>query len=225
MTATVAAIVPMRHHSERVPGKNYRSFAGRPLYHWIVETLLAAGSVQRVVIDTDSEWIREDVGEHFPSVLCLERPSHLREGATPMNDILLHTTQQVDADVYLQTHSTNPLLLTSSIEAALARFLAARPTFDSLFSVSRLQCRLWDGLARPINHNPAILLRTQDLPAVYEENSCLYLFSRDVLVAHRSRIGQRPLLFELEREEAWDIDEEADFQIAELLFRRREGLL
>ncbi|MGH7214828.1 MAG: acylneuraminate cytidylyltransferase family protein, partial [Tepidisphaeraceae bacterium] len=81
-----------------------------------------------------------------------------------------------------------------------------------------VQNRLWDQLGRAINHNPAILLRTQDLPPVYEENSCLYLFTRQTLESCHNRVGQRPLLIELPRLEATDIDEEHDFHIAELLY-------
>ena len=219
----MTAIVPMRHQSERVRGKNYRPFAGRPLYHRIIETLLACSSIDRVVIDTDSDWIRQDAATHFPSVIVVERAEHLRAGEIPMNDVLIGTTERVEAPFYLQTHSTNPLLRSETVERAIARFLATHPNHDSLFSVTRVGTRLWDGLHRPINHNPAILLRTQDLPPIYEENSCLYLFSRDVLHSLRNRIGIRPLLFEIDREEAWDIDEESDFDVAEFLFSRREG--
>lgn len=209
----------MRHHSERVIGKNYRDFAGAPLYHRILHSLLACPSLDEVVIDTDSPTIREDAAQHFPEVRLLERPEHLRDGATPMNDVLLHTTSQIAADFYLQTHSTNPLLRPETIERAVTTFLSHYPVYDSLFSVTRLQTRLWDGLARAINHNPAILLRTQDLPPVYEENSCLYIFTRATLKQRHNRIGERPLLFEIDANEALDIDEELDFKIAEFLYR------
>ena len=221
MTPRVVALVPMRHHSERVPGKNFRSFAGIPLYHYIVNSLLACPRVAEVVIDTDSPTITEDALKHFPQVRLLERPEHLRAGTVPMNDVLFHDTSQVEADYYLQTHSTNPLLGSETISRALDRFLDSYPVFDSLFSVTRLQTRLWDGLARAINHNPAILLRTQDLPPIYEENSCLYIFTRDMLERWHNRIGERPLMFEIDRLEAWDIDEEMDFLIAETLCRNR----
>lgn len=223
MQLRVAAIVPMRHHSERVPGKNYRPCAGRPLYHWIVETLLACPAIHEVVIDTDSPTILEEAAVRFPRVCLLERPEHLRSGETPMNDVLLHTTGQVAADVYLQTHSTNPLLRPETVEQAVGRFLASYPVYDSMFGVTRLQTRLWDSLARAVNHNPAILLRTQDLPPIYEENSCLYLFPREVLVRRHNRVGERPMLFEVPRDEAWDIDEEADFEMVEMLCARRNA--
>ena len=106
----------------------------------------------------------------------------------------------------------------ATIARAVDEFLTNYPAFDTLFSVTRVQSRLWDGLARAINHNPAILLRTQDLPPVYEENSCLYLFARNTLETCHNRIGHRPMLFPIEKSEAIDIDEEIDFRIAELMF-------
>lgn len=223
MAPTLVALVPMRHHSERVPGKNYRTFAGKPLYAWIVETLLAVPEITTVVVDTDSPTIAAGLRETYPQVRILERPEHLRDGRIPMNEVLLHDTAQVPADFYLQTHSTNPLLRTETVRRAVQTFFAHYPAYDTLFGVTRLQTRLWDALARPINHNPAILLRTQDLPPIYEENSCLYIFTRHTLETRRNRIGERPYLFEIPAEEAWDIDEPLDFEIAEFLMRRRQA--
>lgn len=220
--ATIAAIVPMRHSSERVPGKNYRDFAGVPLYHRIVNSLLACPLITEVVIDTDSPKIWEDATQHFPQVKLLERPEHLRAGTTPMNDVLLNSVNQIEADYYLQTHSTNPVLQSETINRAVQEFLDNYPMYDSLFGVTRLQTRLWDGLARAVNHNPAILLRTQDLPPIYEENSCLYIFTREILESKHNRIGDRPLMFEIDRLEAMDIDEKLDFRMAEFLYQQRE---
>ncbi|MFW5748035.1 MAG: cytidylyltransferase domain-containing protein [Chloroflexota bacterium] len=219
----LVAIVPMRHNSQRVSGKNYRDFAGEPLYRRIIATLLETDGIDRVVIDTDSPTIMEDAAAHFPTLTLLERPLHLRAGETPMNDVLLHTIDQVPAQFYLQTHSTNPLLRPQTISAAVSQFLAQFPSYDSLFGVTRLQTRLWDQLARPVNHNPSILLRTQDLPPLYEENSNLYIFTAATLRTRHNRIGERPILFEIDRLEAWDIDEETDFRIAETLYRMRVG--
>jgi CMP-N-acetylneuraminic acid synthetase len=137
-----------------------------------------------------------------------------------MNEILLHDTEEVEADFYLQTHSTNPLLQSETISRAIKTMLENYPDYDSLFSVTRMQTRLWDEMGRAINHNPAILLRTQDLPPVYEENSCLYLFTRETLVNEHNRVGKRPYLFEVAADEAWDIDEEIDFRIVDLLMSR-----
>jgi CMP-N-acetylneuraminic acid synthetase len=213
----IVALVPMRHHSQRVKGKNYRTLAGRPLYHHILSTLELCPEIAEIVVDTDSQVVMDGINEKFPQVQILIRPEHLRAEETPMNEVLLHDTEQVAADFYLQTHSTSPLLSAKTISSAIRKMKQNYPSYDSLFSVTRRQTRYWDELGRAINHNPAILLQTQDLPPVYEENSCLYIFARETLELQRNRIGLRPLMFEIDAAEAWDIDEEIDFKIVDLL--------
>lgn len=217
----IAALVPMRHHSQRVPGKNYRILAGKPLFQHIIETLLAVHEIAEVVVDTDSQPIMNSVREIFPQVKIINRPDQLRADDVPMNQILIHDTEQVPADFYLQTHSTNPLLKVETVSRAIQSFLANYPTQDSLFSVTRLQTRLYDKDGKAINHNPRELIQTQDLPPVYEENSCMYIFTRENLIAKQHRISDRAMLFEMDADEAWDIDEELDFAIADFLLKRQ----
>ncbi len=217
----IVALVPMRHHSQRIPGKNYRELAGKPLFYHIMETLSKVEKISQIVVDTDSPPVIEGLNNHFPEVIILERPEELRANDIPMNEILTYDTSHVEADYYLQTHSTNPLLRPETISMALDRFLQWFPAYDSLFSVTRLQTRLWDQLTRPVNHNPEILLQTQDLPPIYEENSCMYIFTRDILVNRRNRLGERPLMYEVDSMEAWDIDEELDFLVTDFLMQQR----
>jgi CMP-N-acetylneuraminic acid synthetase len=215
----ICALVPMRHHSQRVPGKNYRPLAGKPLFHHILETLLRVPHIDNVIVDTDSEPVMDGVRRFFPGVRLIERPEHLRADDVPMNDILLHDTAQIESDFYLQTHSTNPLLKAETVSRAIQAFSSEYPKYDSLFSVTRLQTRLYFQDGRAINHNPRELLQTQDLPPVYEENSCLYLFTRENLIKYHHRIGETPLMFAIDAEEAWDIDEELDFTICDFLLK------
>lgn len=212
----------MRYHSQRVPGKNYRLLAGRPLFHHIIETLLVVPEIDEILVDTDSDPVIDGLHHHFPQVKVLSRPEHLRADDVPMNDILIHDTAQAQADFYLQTHSTNPLLKPETISRAIQLLITNYPNHDSLFSVTRLQTRLYFQDGRAINHDPAILIQTQDLPPVYEENSCLYLFTRENLIKRHHRIGETPILFEIDAEEAWDIDEELDFAITDFLLRRKK---
>ena len=216
----LAALVPMRHHSQRVPGKNYRPLAGKPLFHHIIETLLAVREINEIVVDTDSDLVMDGLRKNFPQVKIINRPDVLRADDVPMNDILIYDTGQVQADFYLQTHSTNPLLRSETVSRAVQSFLADYPNHDSLFSATRWQTRLYDQNGKAINHDPSVLIQTQNLPPVYEENSCLYLFTRDNLIKRHHRIGERPMMFEIDADEAWDIDEELDFQICEFLFQR-----
>jgi CMP-N-acetylneuraminic acid synthetase len=200
-----------------VKGKNYRELAGKPLYQHILTTLNSCTEISKIIVDTDSQVVMDGIKDKFPEIEILIRPEHLRAEDTPMNEVLLHDTRQVEADFYLQTHTTNPLLTANTISTAIQVIRENFPAYDSLFSVTRRQTRYWDKLGRAINHNPAILLQTQDLPPVYEENSCLYIFTRETLELQRNRIGLRPFMFEIDAEEAWDIDEEIDFKIVDLL--------
>jgi CMP-N-acetylneuraminic acid synthetase len=215
-----AALVPMRHHSQRVPGKNYRPLAGKPLFYHIIETLLTVSAIEEIAVDTDSEPVMDDLSRHFPQVKIINRPASLRADDIAMNDVLIYDTDQVHADFYLQTHSTNPLLKPETVSRAIKRFLAGYPNHDSLFSVTRLQTRLYDQHGRAINHDPAVLIQTQNLPPVFEENSCLYIFTRENLIKRHHRIGERPIMFEIDADEAWDIDEELDFEICNYLLSR-----
>jgi CMP-N-acetylneuraminic acid synthetase len=220
---TIVALVPMRHHSQRVPEKNFRLLAGKPLYRHILDTLLACPEISCIAVDTDSPVIIAGLRADYPQVTVIERPEHLRAPEVPMNEVLMHDTGRLPADLYLQTHSTNPMLRPESVSTALQKLTALYPAYDSLFSVTRFQRRLWDGLARPVNHNPAILLQTQDLPPLYEENSCMYLFTRATLETKRNRIGDRPYLFEIDASEAWDIDDMEDFILTDLMLSRRNN--
>ena len=105
----------MRHHSQRVPGKNYRPLAGKPLFHHIIGTLLACPEIEQVVVDTDSQPVMEGLKAHFPAVRVLERPEQLRADGVSMNEILAYDTSQVEAEFYLQTHTTNPLLKAATV--------------------------------------------------------------------------------------------------------------
>lgn len=219
----IAALVPMRHHSQRVPGKNYRQLAGKPLFHYILDSLSECPLITDILVDTDSTVILDDIEKNFPAIIRVNRPEALRGDEVPMNQILMYDTQHNPADLYLQTHSTNPFLKPKTITRAIETFLENTPRYDSLFSVTRIQTRLWDSSAKAINHDPKVLLQTQDLPPVYEENSCIYIFTSKKLLEKKNRIGEKPFLFEISTEEALDIDDESDFLIADLLMHHFKG--
>jgi CMP-N-acetylneuraminic acid synthetase len=216
----VKALLPMRHNSERVKGKNYRLFADcKPLFEHTLNSLLQARHIEQVIINTDSDIVKEICLKQYPEVIIHDRPVHLTNGDIPMNEIIADDLKKVGGEYFLQTHSTNPMITSQRFDQAIAEFYSVFPQHDSMFSVTRLQTRLWDELTRPINHNKDILLRTQDLPPIFEENSCFYLFHRRMIEVTSSRIGQRPFMFELDKLETADIDTESDFILAEQLYK------
>jgi CMP-N-acetylneuraminic acid synthetase len=219
----ITAVVPMRHNSERVVGKNYRPLGGVPLFHHIVSTLLNVPEVTDVLIDTDSETIMKDAQSTYPSVRLLERPGHLRSGETPMNDVIANILTREHSDIYVQTHSTNPFLSSRTISGAISSF-KSNDVCDSLFGVTRMQGRFWSEDGEPLNHDPQVLLRTQDLEPMYLENSCLYIFTRDSFSKRRNRVGERPALYSIPLQESFDIDNEDEFALATKILAGHEAL-
>jgi CMP-N-acetylneuraminic acid synthetase len=218
---SVIALVPMKGHSERVPDKNMKPFCGAPLYHYIVGTLQQCPSVEIIRINTDSERIAEDATKHFSKVEIVMRPEALRGDFVSMNEIIRHDMAlSPEGSLFLQTHSTNPLLKTDTIQRAIEAYqLGLQQGYDSLFGVTRFQSRFYWANGEAVNHNPAELLRTQDLPPIYEENSNIYLFTQASFEANdMKRIGKRPMMFEINKLEATDIDEKEDFLLAETLY-------
>ena len=217
----IVALVPMRADSKRVPNKNIRLFNGKPLYFYILNTLLDCRHIEEVYVNTNSPILMEEIPRSFDRVRIIPRPDNLCADTVPMNDILLYDVDYVRAEWYLQTHATNPLLKSETITRAVETMLAGGE-HDSLFSVTPMFTRLYDSGGHPINHDPNVLLRTQDLDPVYEENSNIYIFKADTLKKRGNRIGELPIMFEIPREEAWDIDEELDFRVAEFLHVSRK---
>jgi CMP-N-acetylneuraminic acid synthetase len=216
----VVALLPMKAHSERVSGKNFREFRGRPLYRWMLDTLLSLPEVAEVVIDTDARDLLASHGTcENERLRILDRPAELCGDHVSMNRILEHDIASVAADLYLMTHTTNPLLGAGSVRAALEAFHKQREAegCDSLFSVNRFQTRFYREDGSAVNHDPAELIRTQDLEPWYEENSNLYLFTRESFAATGARIGSQPLLFETSLAESVDIDDAAGWRLASLI--------
>lgn len=214
----VTALLPMKGHSERVPNKNMRKFAGKPLYHRIAQVLQDSDLIDSIVVNTDSDTIAYDAVTHFSKIWIHRRPEKIQGDLIPMNDIIAYDISLLEGEHFLQTHSTNPLLQKNTLEKAITAYFHSLDQFDSLFSVTKWQTRLYWATGEPINHNPNELLRTQDLPPVFEENSNLYIFSKSVFFnSGGRRIGKSPQMFAMDKREALDIDEAADFQIAENL--------
>jgi len=218
----VIALLPMKGHSERVPNKNLRLFCGKPLYHRIARVLETSPFIENIFIDTDSDMIAKDALKNFRKVQIIERPTALRGDMLPMNAIIAHDLSIASVEHYLQTHSTNPLLTVDTLNQAIKAYFSGLGSYDSLFSVTPLQTRLYWDSGKPVNHNPKELLRTQDLPPIFEENSNFYIFSKKSFTENGNRrIGQKPKMFPLNKFEAIDIDDEEDFLLAETLFKIR----
>jgi CMP-N-acetylneuraminic acid synthetase len=210
------AILPMRGGSERIPKKNLLDLAGKPLYSWILDTVLSIDGAH-VVVDTDDDEIAEHVSVRYSDVQIVRRPSHLGEGTTPMNEVLLNTLKNTPAySTVLQVHATNPFVSGETLISGV-KAVNSGTGYDSAFSVTRLQARLWTKDVQAVNHDPQILLRTQDLDPLFVENSSFYVFERSVFIDSQNRIGSHPIMVEVTSLEAVDIDNPDDLEFARLI--------
>ena len=210
------AFVPLKAHSERVPGKNFKLLGDKPLYLWIITTLLSIPEISGIVIDTDSN----DPGlwelANNPKIEIKKRTPNLVGDFISMNEIIWDYVATTTENDFFMTHVTNPFLSQKTIEGAIEEYFAQRKNgHDSLFSVSPIQGRLFNGQGDPINHDPLKLIRTQDLETVFLENSCLYLFDKATFVANRARIGTTPIMFPIPALDSIDIDTAEEWDLAQ----------
>ncbi len=226
----VVALLPMKANSERVQGKNFKNFAGKPLFQWMLDTLLSIKQIDLIVINTDAREILKKNGlVNNKRILIRDRRKEICGDLTSMNLVIEDDVNNIDADIYLMTHTTNPLLSKKSIINALQSFQVAleKKENDSLFTVNKVQERFYNLDAKPINHDPNNLLRTQDLEAWFKENSNLYLFTKKSFVSTNARIGSTPMIFESESYESLDIDTPDDWDLGEVMveYYRKKGFL
>lgn len=213
----IVALLPMKANSERVKGKNFRDFNGKPLFRWILDTLLEVDEIDQVVINTDARYILADNGlTDTDRVLIRDRKPEICGDFVSMNKVLADDLSSVAADTYLMTHATNPLMSANTIRGAIRAFHQARQDgrADSLFTVDKVQTRFYREDCSAVNHDPDNLIRTQDLEPWFEENSNLYLFSRESFAATNARIGRKPMMYESPRFESIDIDDQIDWDFA-----------
>lgn len=223
-TYRTVALLPMKAHSARVSGKNFRLFAGKPLFRWILDTLLSVQEIEKVVINTDAREILAANGLiDSDRVLIRDRCPEICGDFVSMNLVLADDIAAIESDAYLMTHTTNPLLGAGSIRGALAAYHAGvmAGTCDSLFTVNKFQTRFYRADGSAVNHDPNNLIRTQDLEPWFEENSNLYLFNRSSFAATKARIGKKPAMFETPRRESADIDDQEGWDIAEVMAKAK----
>ena len=212
----------MKVHSERVPNKNFRAIAGKPLYVWILENLFRLDFLEKIIINTDANFELFDQFKNNKKLILRSRLEHLRGDHVSMNLIIEDDLKHFQADDYLMTHTTNPNLSPKTLTKAYSLFKERdKNRFDTLFSVTRFQGRFYREDYSAVNHDPSELIRTQDLPPLFLENSCLYMFSREDFFKHNARIGSKPIMFETPQLESIDIDTESDWLIAESVLQKK----
>ena len=210
----VVALVPIKLNSERLPGKNTKPFTGGgPLITYILRSLSEVGNVDEIYVYCSDEKICGYLPEN---IRFLKRDPYYDLSTTPLNEVLWSFANTVEADVYLLTHATAPFMSAESMYKGVEAVKSGE--YDSALSVLKMQEFLWkDG--KPMNYDPLHIPRTQDLTPLYKETCGLYVYTRDLILDEKRRIGNKPCLIEVSEIEACDINTGDDFMIADAIFQ------
>jgi len=203
--------IPIKHSSQRVPGKNFRIFNGEPLYK---HTLLKY-SKDEVWVDTDSEEVIAEIqkDKRLPYVNVIKRKDSLKGHSVSVCKLIddFITSQSIKQPV-VQIHVTSPFLKRGTV----AKAYQMMEEHDSIASCNLHQVRFWRkeeyGFC-PVNHNPLKMEQTQDLPVYYEENSAFYIFKPEAIKKTGNRIGLNPAFYPISHPENLDIDTETDWKL------------
>ena len=182
---------------------------GRPLCDYLLRTLVdVPGIDERYVYCSD-----EAIIPYLPEgVLFLKRDEVLDGFEIKGLDIIEHFVHDVDADIYVLSHVTQPFTKAQSISRALKKVVSGE--YDSAFSAIELQDYFWTE-GQPLNYDPADIPRTQDLEPVYMETGSFFIFRKEVFTSMHRRIGSCPFICPIDQFEAVDIDTAKDFDFAQ----------
>lgn len=205
----VAAVIPIKLHNERLPGKNTKLLCGIPLIKYILTTLLECQNIDDIYVYCSSDIVLEYIPD---GVSFLKRPTYLDAPTANFTQIFEAFSNEVKADIYVYTHATAPLIKSRTIDSCIK--MVSGGEFDSAFTATKIQDFLWqDG--RPLNFDASNIPRSQDLKVIYRETSGVYVFTNKVFDKYKRRVGVKPFVYEVDIKEATDINTQEDFDVAE----------
>lgn len=207
----IIAIMPIKTNNERLPGKNTKLLGGKPLLCYSLESLKESQVFDDIYVFCSDDNIRNFLPS---SVHFLKRPAFLDLPTSNFSQIFSTFSSIIDADIYAYSHATAPFVSVNTIRECVSKVTSGE--YDSSFCAVKIQDYLWqDG--EPLNFDPTNLPRSQDLKPIYRETSGIYVYQKAVFEKYHRRIGKNPYIKEVSYREAVDINEPADFSLAELL--------
>lgn len=208
----IAALVPVKLNSRRLPNKNFLMLGNRPLAHYIFETLLKIETISSVYCYTSQMQMLQLLPR---GVKLLPRPTRLDQDSIGGNELFDYAVHKLaDYDIIVLCHPTGPYISKESIANGIDS--VATQGYDSAISVEKHLNYAWFRNA-PLNYIPTKMMQTQDLDPVYIETSGFYIFTRASYMKNNSRIGINPCFVEVSKRESVDIDNPSDFVYAEHL--------
>lgn len=217
------AIIPARGGSKRLPGKNIKLLAGKPMIAWTIEAALESGVFDHVFVSTDSEEIA-NVSRDFGAEVPFIRPASLATDEATTDDVVTHLVEwferhydhSVTTVAILQP--TSPLRNAEHIRDAAE--LKNKKSARAVVSVCKLEYAIqfcnklapdgaMDGFIKPDN-----IKRTQELEPCYRLNGAIYLFGRSYVGKLDEIYSKGTYAYEMKSILSIDIDTKQDFDLA-----------
>ena len=230
MKSKPIAIIPARGGSKRIPGKNIKLFAGKPMIAWSIEAALASGVFSRVIVSTDDEAIAS-VAREFGAEVPFVRPAEISGDQAAYMPVIRHVLTHLQAagspaEIAFAVYATAPFLTAPSLREAAGK-LAADPTADFVLAVTSfdypVQRALIEGNDGGLGFREPehALQRSQDLAACYHDAGQFFGGRVAALMKHDMTLFGRCLPVMIPRDAAVDIDTEEDWRFAEKLHQLR----
>lgn len=216
----IKALIAVRSGSVRVQSKNIRPFAASTLLEVKIKQLQKIKGLDGIVVNSNDDEILGIASKY--TVETVKRDQKYASNEITMSEVYVNMAENFDGDIVMYSNVTNPLLENASIENMINIFRDGGD-FDSVNSVHAIKEFMYlDGKA--INYDPQNQPRSQDLPNIQAINFAISLISRDNMIRYRNVVGLKPFLYEISQTEAIDIDNQIDFDIAEILYKRKLDL-
>ena len=222
MNQSVNVFLPMRAGSERVPKKNTKTFSGIEggLCKIKLEQLVICDLVEKVLVSTnDPEVLEISNGLNSKKIKVILRPNELASSSASTDDLIKYAPEIMPDGHILWTHVTSPFISSDIYCQIINTYIKNLSRFDSLMTVTKIQKFIWND-SEPVNYDRSVEKwpRTQTIETLWEVNSGVFLAPKSIYEKNMDRIGDKPYLFQLSDEIAFDIDWLPDFQIAEALY-------
>lgn len=210
----IVSFIPIKLNNQRLPGKNTMLLNNRPTCDYIFETVSNVDTIDEKYVYCSDEAIKPYIAPYKDRGLkFLRRDTYLDGYQVKGLEIIECFVKDVNADIYVLTHVTQPFTRSASIEKALEKVISGR--YDSAFSAVALQDYMWMN-GKPLNYDMKNIVRTQDLTPIYMETGAFFIFRKEVFTELGQRIGNTPYIYEIDPFEAIDIDTAEDFNFAEV---------